>query len=180
MLYTNGVDLRLRFGMVPIMFMMVPQSRTSRQKLAAFTLVEIMIVVVIIGLLAAIAIPAFKRLQVASQNTRTINDFRIFSQAFEVFYTTNGDWPPNSLAGVIPTGMTGDFNAAIWQAPTVLGGSWNWDYNRFGFTAGISINGFTCPTEQMAEIDAKIDDGDLATGKFQLVTGARVMMILEN
>ncbi|MFM1852409.1 MAG: hypothetical protein RIS54_2093, partial [Verrucomicrobiota bacterium] len=39
-----------------------------------------MIVVVIIGLLAAIAIPALQRVQRRAQVTRFISDLRIFSQ----------------------------------------------------------------------------------------------------
>lgn len=142
-------------------------------------MVEIMVVVVIIGLLAALAIPAFQRVRRASENSRTVNDFRVFSQAFEVYSTANGAWPINVGAGVVPPGMLGDFKTDVWQSPTAIGGAWNWDVNISGFAAGVSISGFTCTKAQLAEIDAKIDDGDLTTGLFQLVQANRVMLILE-
>ncbi|MBI2815072.1 MAG: prepilin-type N-terminal cleavage/methylation domain-containing protein [Opitutae bacterium] len=147
-----------------------------------FTLVEIMIVVVIIGLLAALAIPAFQRVQRASQNARVINDWRVFSQAFEIYNTVNGTWPNNVGPGVIPTtpvSMSGDFKAATWQAVTAIGGRWNWDNGlSSGNNAGISISGYTCEDAQLAEIDAKIDDGDLTTGNFVQVSSTRVMLIM--
>ena len=141
-----------------------------------------MVVVVIIGLLAAMAIPAYRRVQRAAQNSRIANDLRIFSQAFEIYNTQNGVWPGNVSAGVIPTSpvpMNGDFKADVWQSVTVIGGQWNWDQGNFGITAGISISGFTCDDTQLAEIDAKIDDGNLATGNFQKVGPNRVTFILE-
>ena len=147
-----------------------------------FTLVEIMIVVVIIGLLAAMAIPAFQRIQRASQNTRVINDWRVFSQSFEIYNATNGTWPANVSAGIVPTSpvsMAGDFKADIWQSKTAIGGRWNWDKDISGIAAGVSISGFTCTDEQLLELDNKLDDGVLTTGRFRKIQPTRVMLIIE-
>jgi type II secretory pathway pseudopilin PulG len=144
--------------------------------------VEIMIVVVIIGLLAALAIPAFQRVQRASQNARVVNDFRVFAQAFEIYSSQNGLLPNNAGPGVVPTtpvSMSSDFRVASWTATTVVGGRWNWDNNlSSGGNAGICISSYTCSDEQMQEIDAKIDDGDLTTGNFVQTTSNRVMYII--
>lgn len=141
-----------------------------------------MIVVVIIGLLAALAIPAFKRVIRREQNSQVANDLRVFSQAFETYSTQNGLWPPNAGLGVVPPLMrTGWLKNGVWQAKTPIGGRWNWDdaVSGSGFTAGISISNYTCTVAQLQEIDALIDDGDLLNGNFQRTGGNRVTLILE-
>ena len=156
--------------------------RFSPASRRGFTLVEIMVVVVIIGLLAALAIPAFQRSKRASQTARTVNDFRIFAQAFEIYNAQVGAWPNNVGPGVVPTTpvpMNNDFKVANWQDFTAVGGHWNWDNSLSGGgTAGISISGFTCDDSQLADIDAKLDDGVLTTGTFQKVSATRVTLIL--
>lgn len=144
-----------------------------------FTLVEIMIVVVIIGLLAAIAVPAFQRVQRAAKTGRFVSDLRTFTQAFETYATESGTWPANAGSGVVPAGMTGTFKADVWTGTTVIGGRWNWDRNLNGVAAGISVASYTVSDAQLLEIDAKIDDGDLSTGLFQKVSSNRVSYILE-
>jgi type IV pilus assembly protein PilA len=55
-----------------------------------FTLVEIMIVVVIIGLLAAMAIPAFQKVRQASQDKAVLNNARQLSAAADQYYLEYG------------------------------------------------------------------------------------------
>lgn len=55
-----------------------------------FTLVEIMIVVVIIGLLAAMAIPAFQKVRISSQDKAVMNNARQLSAAADQYFLENG------------------------------------------------------------------------------------------
>jgi prepilin-type N-terminal cleavage/methylation domain-containing protein len=154
-----------------------PFARRCRR--AALTLVEIMIVVVIIGLLAAVAIPAFQRVQQNAATNRAVSDFRVFAQAFERYATESGGWPPNAGTGVVPTGMSGEFKTSVWQGTTSIGGRWNWDRSLGGIAAGISIVNFTFTGAQLELIDAKLDGSDLLTGILKKISANRVRYILE-
>ncbi len=55
-----------------------------------FTLVEIMIVVVIIGLLAAMAIPAFQKVRTESQKKAITNNIRQITAAADQYFLENG------------------------------------------------------------------------------------------
>lgn len=148
----------------------LPSSAPSRHRAArGFSLLEIMIAVVIIGLLLAIAIPAFTRIRQRSLNTRFVSDLRTFTQAFESYAVLHGAWPPSATAGVVPTGMTDDdLKSGAWTVSrNSVGGRWNWDLNGFGVTAAITTDNVTATDAQMALIDAQIDDGDLTSGLFQ-------------
>jgi type IV pilus assembly protein PilA len=129
-------------------------------------LVEIMIVVTIIGLLAALALPAFTRVRQAARQTAFINDLRTGRTAFETFALEQGAWPPDGIAG-IPAIMNDVLLPERWSLPTPIGGFWDWDFNQFGFVAGLSVRNPTVSNSEMQQIDAKIDDGNLTTGVFQ-------------
>jgi prepilin-type N-terminal cleavage/methylation domain-containing protein len=59
--------------------------KTLNQKRAGFTLVEIMIVVAIIALLAAIAVPGFLRARKRSQASKILNDLRMIDAAIDQY-----------------------------------------------------------------------------------------------
>ena len=59
-------------------------------KRAAFTLVEIMIVVAIIALLAAIAVPGFLRARKRSQASKILNDLRMIDGAVDQYAIETG------------------------------------------------------------------------------------------
>lgn len=137
-----------------------------------------MIVVAIIGLLAALALPAMQRVRQRSQNSRFASDVRVFSQAFETYAMESGSWPANAGSGVVPTEVADQISTAAWRAPNSLGGRWNWDANRLGVVAAISTTGVTASAAQMSDIDRMIDDGDLSTGRFRSMSG-RYCWVLE-
>jgi prepilin-type N-terminal cleavage/methylation domain-containing protein len=69
-------------------------------KRAGFTLVEIMIVVAIIALLAAIAVPGFLRARKRSQASKIINDLRLIDSAMDQYAieTTKKSGDPIAVA----------------------------------------------------------------------------------
>ena len=74
-----------------------------------FTLVEIMIVVAIIALLAAIAIPNLLRAKISANDALAKGKLRTLSMASETFATTNsGNYPLQitSLTGATPPYMS--------------------------------------------------------------------------
>ena len=64
--------------------------RQLSTKRAGFTLVEIMIVVAIIALLAAIAVPGFLRARKRSQATKILNDLRMIDAAVDQYAIETG------------------------------------------------------------------------------------------
>jgi prepilin-type N-terminal cleavage/methylation domain-containing protein len=60
-------------------------SKPLARKRAGFTLVEIMIVVAIIALLAAIAVPGFLRARKRSQASKILNDLRLIDSAVDQY-----------------------------------------------------------------------------------------------
>ena len=84
-------------------------NKLNTKKTGGFTLVEIMIVVAIIALLAAVAVPSFLRARQRSQATAVKNDLRLIDSAVDQYaIETNRSSPfqPNGadLARYLKTG----------------------------------------------------------------------------
>jgi len=62
----------------------------------SFTLIELLIVVAIIAILAAIAIPNFLDAQIRGKFARAVSDMRTLATAVEAYAVDNNDYPPNN------------------------------------------------------------------------------------
>src|SRR5581483_7683962 len=101
--------------------------KTIRKSSQGFTLVEIMIVVVIIGLLAAMAIPAFQKVRQASQDKTVLNNARQLSAAADQYFLENG------VSTVASSNLVGS-DKYVKAINTVAGESY-----PTGYTQGITI-----------------------------------------
>ncbi len=78
-----------------------------------FTLIELMIVVAIIGILAAIAIPAYQDYTIRAQVTEGLNLAGAVKTAIAEQYANTGVWPANLLALGITTVPEGKYVSNI-------------------------------------------------------------------
>ena len=66
-----------------------------------FTLVELLIVILIIGILAGLVLLAVGEARDNAEATRIVNDLRVLSSAARMYYVDKGEWPasvrPNAI-----------------------------------------------------------------------------------
>ncbi len=139
-----------------------------------FTLVEIMVVVVIIGILATFLIPATNKANEKTHSTVLVNDIEEYVNAFEFYYTENGDWPPNAGLNQIPTGME-DYLPGKYTASTGPGAGYIWQGNK----ATLKVQKPNSSLAVMVQIDERLDDGDLSSGRFQKKGAKNYELVLE-
>jgi len=82
-----------------------------------FTLVEIMIVVAIIGLLAALAVPGFVKARKQSQGRRILNDVRQMDAAIDQWALEQG----RSDGAAINTTQAATYLKGSWRTTDLLG-----------------------------------------------------------
>ncbi|HEV7609027.1 MAG TPA: pilin [Steroidobacteraceae bacterium] len=116
-----------------------------------FTLIELMIVVAIIGILAAIAIPAYQDYTTRAQVTEGLNMAGAAKAAVSESYSANGAWPTdNNVAGLgVPGNIKGKYVDSVTVADnqitvafrgTIPAAKAIWT-NTLLLTAGTSNNG---------------------------------------
>ena len=114
-----------------------------------FTLIELMIVVAIVGILAAVAIPAYQDYTIRAQVSEGISLASAAKAAVVESYGSNGAWPSdNTAAGVgTSTDIKGKYVTSVAVANNVVTVTFGQAANTavsaktLLFTAGLSANG---------------------------------------
>jgi type IV pilus assembly protein PilA len=128
---------------------------TRTQFKNGFTLVEIMVVVAIIALLAAIAIPNLLRARLNANETAAQAALKSIGTALEMYINTNNVYPPDttSLIGITPPYLRTDyFDGAT--------------HNGYTFNADLTDSSYT--------VDAVPASSSQGTSSFTLSTGALI------
>ncbi len=132
----------------------------------AFTLVEAMVVVVLVGILAALALPLYQKIQAKANETHFVNELRVATQSIERYAMEKGEWPPDGSGGW-PSEMEEYLPPPDrWNLPTPIGGQWRWS-REDGFEASLRVIGMERGLGHVTEIDRLLDDGDLTHGVFR-------------
>lgn len=77
--------------------------RQRRRSVGAFTLVELMIVVAVLGLLVAMLLPAIQSARESARRSQCANNLRQLALACHSFEATHGTFPPSRIAQHHPT-----------------------------------------------------------------------------
>lgn len=116
-----------------------------------FTLIEMMIVVAIIAILAAVALPKFIDISMKAKAAAIVADTRLILAAAQQYHADHGHYPPDGWWGEVPDGLEdylpGDFSFARHEKWTVLYSFDNMRYPKeypsyarnFGMWASVSV-----------------------------------------
>jgi len=94
----------------------------AERRCRGFTLLELLVVVAIVGILAAIAVPALQYALLRARAQAVAGDIRVVETALMDYYADKGAFPPEPAVGVEPP-----------ELRDYLRGRVKWDNRQYGY-----------------------------------------------
>lgn len=148
----------------------------------AFSLIELVIVVVIMGMIAAIAVPRLVGFERRAEVNSTLMSFRNLERAMSLYYDEHRAWPADAEAGEYPSWMQGYIDKRTWMGVPSAGTVWDWNdaaASPAGVGPNVAIACFgTPPMDAWRAFEVRVDDGKATTGRVRIgkVGGGWAMM----
>jgi len=156
-----------------------PLIRVSRRRRAAFTLIELMITVTIIGLIARIAIPRVSQFRLKARAAHIIADMEVIRTAAFHVAADSGVYPVEAGLGVIPPELVPYLPTSLSFTPEVgvtydwrLTGMPNGDPNQATPAATMGMGVDVTDDELRVEIERSL------AGQTTLVAGGKVYWLI--
>lgn len=147
-----------------------------------FSLIELVIVVIIIGVLGAIAIPRMSRGTEGARVSAFIAELNNFSTVIEQYRLEHLKNPADSSTGQAPPELVEYLRDNSWEGKTPIGGHWDIEANDLGaitLAVGVHFQSDVPDVDALQKIDSTIDDGNFETGIFQRLASDRYYLIIE-
>jgi prepilin-type processing-associated H-X9-DG protein/prepilin-type N-terminal cleavage/methylation domain-containing protein len=130
------------------------KSGIRKQKSAAFTLVELLVVITIIGVLVALLLPAVQAAREAARKMQCSNNVKQTALALHNYSSANGTLPPGLLLGSISKEITGQTLLLPFLEAGNLAGTFNFNlrvYDAANLRATMtSVPAYLCPSDDAA------------------------------
>ena len=126
----------------------------SRMYRSGFTIVELLIVIVVIAILAAISVVAYNGIQSRAENSKTIAAVSAWAKALQMYKIDNGNYPSqNSCLGASGT-YSGVYSGRCW--PPESNGTW---VVQNGFLSAMnSYMGGSYPEPSSKDVNANVSN----------------------
>lgn len=115
---------------------------TLRDGRRGFTLMELLIVIIVIAVLAAIALPRFINSGLRSKEASLKSDLKIYRNAVQLFLNDTGAYPAN-VAALAATSAPASGLDSAGSAKSIIATDWKGPYIDAVMTDPVSGNAFT-------------------------------------
>ncbi|MEM9418091.1 MAG: prepilin-type N-terminal cleavage/methylation domain-containing protein [Planctomycetota bacterium] len=133
-----------------------------------FSIIELVIVIVIVGLLAAIAVPRLAAFGANGKYTATHQGFRQIAASLDMYHADYMAYPPNAAIETLPPEMVGYLDKSAFTTPPPIGRAWDWNGEGSGIRDhGYNLSIHTVSREDRDEMERRFDNNDPKTGIYR-------------